>query len=162
MGRRRSGGRPGLSNLRYAPGYDQYIIEVIPPGWIVNTGACADDGVSQRQRCSRICRPDYLGVSAPGYWPSYRYAYAWTYPNYVYYYGYGGGPYVGPTAEFTRRGETRPEGCRRQVDRAKPTVAKDNGALTPHAAKPAKGPVPIGVATTTVARRRKDNPRRPA
>jgi hypothetical protein len=28
-------------NLRYAPGYDQYIIEVIPPGWIVNTGACA-------------------------------------------------------------------------------------------------------------------------
>ena len=34
-------------NLRYAPGYDQYIIEVIQPGWVVNTGACADGWCSR-------------------------------------------------------------------------------------------------------------------
>jgi hypothetical protein len=38
--------------------------------------------------------------------------------------------------------------ARRQVDRAKTTaVARDSGTAMPHAAKPAKGPVPIGVAT---------------
>jgi hypothetical protein len=53
-------------NLRYAPGYDQYIIEVIPPGWVVNTRRLRRRMVSsQRQRCSRICRlrlPRRLGA----------------------------------------------------------------------------------------------------
>ena len=29
-------------NLRAGPGYDNYIIEVIPAGWIINAGGCAD------------------------------------------------------------------------------------------------------------------------
>jgi hypothetical protein len=140
-------------NLRYAPGYDQYIIEVIPPGWIVNTGACADGWCQVNVNgVLGFVDSDYLGAPAPGYWPSYGYAYGWTYPNYAYYYGYGGGPYVGSYAGVYAQGRDADlKAARRQVDRAKPmAVAKDNGAATPHAAKPAKGPIPIGVATAAV------------
>jgi uncharacterized protein YraI len=137
-------------NLRYAPGYDQYIIEVIPPGWVVNTGACADGWCQVNVNgVLGFVDSDYLGASAPGYWPSYGYAYSWTYPNYAYYDGYGAGPYVGPFGGVYAQGRDADlKAARRQVDRAKPTaVAKDNGTARPHAAKPAKGPVPIGVAT---------------
>jgi Bacterial SH3 domain len=145
-------------NLRYAPGFDQYIIEVIPPGWIVNTGACADGWCQVNVNgVLGFVDSDYLGAAAPGYWPSYGYASAWTYPNYAYYYGYGGGgygggPYVGPYGGVYAQGRDADlKAARRQVDRAKPTaVARDNGAVTPHAAKPAKGPIPIGLATAAV------------
>ena len=97
-----------------------------------------------------FARSDYLGASTPGYWSPYGYAYSWTYPNYAYYDGYGVGPYVGPFGGVHAQGRDADlKAARRQVDRAKTTaVAKDSGTAMPHAAKPAKGPVPIGVATT--------------
>ena len=93
-------------NLRYAPGYDQYIIEVIPPGWIVNTGACASGWCQVNVNgVLGFVDSDYLGAPAPGYWPTFGYAYGWTYPYYAY--GYGGGPYAGPYAGVYAQGETR-------------------------------------------------------
>ena len=117
-------------NLRYAPGYDQYIIEVIPPGWIVNTGACADGWCQVNVNgVLGFVDSDYLGAPAPGYWPSYGYA-AWTYPNYAYYYGYGGygyggGPYVGPYGGVYAQGRNADlKAARRQVNRAKPAAVE--------------------------------------
>ena len=133
-------------NLRYAPGIDQYIIEVIPPGWVVNTGACARGWCQVNVNgVLGFVASDYL---ASGYWPSYGYAYG--YPNYAY--GYGGGAYVGPYAGVYAQGRDADlKAARRQVNRAQPTaVAKDRGAVTSHAAKAAKGPVPIGVAAASV------------
>jgi uncharacterized protein YraI len=117
-------------NLRYAPGYDQYIIEVIPPGWVVNTGACADGWCQVNVNgVLGFVASDYL---ASGYWPSY------SYPNYAYYYGYGGGPSVGPYAGVYAQGRDADlKAARRQGNRAQPTAVA-------HAAKPAKGRVPIG------------------
>jgi len=140
-------------NLRYAPGYDQYIIEVLPPGWIVNTGACAEGWCQVNVNgVLGFVAAEYLGTPAPGYWPSYGYAYGWTYPNYAYGYGYGGGPYVGPYGGvYAQGGDADLKAARAQVDRAKPTaIAKDNGTARSHTAKPGKGPVPIGVATAAV------------
>jgi uncharacterized protein YraI len=141
-------------NLRYAPGYDQYIIEVIPPGWIVNTGACADGWCQVNVNgVLGFVDSDYLGAPAPGYWPWYGYAYGWSYPSYAYSYGYGGGPYVGPYGGVFAQGRDEDlKAARAQVDRARPTaVAKGHGMVTPPAAKTAKkGPVPIGVATAAL------------
>jgi uncharacterized protein YraI len=141
-------------NLRYAPGYDQYIIEVIPPGWIVNTGACADGWCQVNVNgVLGFVDSDYLGAPAPGYWPWYGYAYGWTYPSYSYSYGYGGGPYVGPYGGVYAQGRDEDlKAARAQVDRARPAaIAKGNGTVTPPAAKTAKkGPVPIGVATAAL------------
>jgi len=142
-------------NLRYAPGYDQYIIEVIPPGWIVNTGSCVDGWCQVNVNgVLGFVDSEYLGAPLPGYWPSYGYAYGWTYPSYgyTYSYGYGGGPYVGPYGGVYAQGRDEDlKAARAQVDRAKPTVAaKGNGAATAHAGKPGKGPVPIGVATAAI------------
>jgi hypothetical protein len=95
------------------------------------------------------CATGLEGWCRSGYWSPYGYAYSWTYPNYAYYDGYGVGPYVGPFGGVHAQGRDADlKAARRQVDRAKTTaVAKDSGTAMPHAAKPAKGPVPIGVAT---------------
>jgi uncharacterized protein YraI len=77
-------------NLRFGPGYDYYIITVIPAGWTVNAGVCAD-GWCQVNVNGIIGFVDanYLGVPTPTYWTTA------TYPNYASYYGYSGYGYSG-------------------------------------------------------------------
>ena len=78
-------------NLRAGPGYDNYIIEVIPAGWIISAGGCADGWCQVNVNgIVGFVDSDYLGVPAPTYYWS-----TWAYPNYAYYYGYYGAPYVG-------------------------------------------------------------------
>ena len=78
-------------NLRAGPGYDNYIIEVIPAGWIINAGGCADGWCQVNVNgIVGFVDSNYLGVPAPTYYWS-----TWAYPNYAYYYGYYGAPYAG-------------------------------------------------------------------
>jgi hypothetical protein len=89
-------------NLRVGPGYEYGIIEVIPSGWIVNAGICAE-GWCQVSVDGIVGYVDanYLGMAQPPaiasgpspYYGSYgpyvrRYSY-WTYP----YRGYAGARY---------------------------------------------------------------------
>jgi uncharacterized protein YraI len=144
-------------NLRFAPGYDAYIIEVIPAGWIVDAGGCFDgwcqvsvDGVPG------FVDANYLGVPAPVYsWAS------WAYPNYAYYYGYGnyGDPYLGPGYAKARVEDLK--AARKLVDHSKHTaIAKNGGAVPPRVTKPATAPSTTGVATASRSSRADQNPPR--
>jgi uncharacterized protein YraI len=137
-------------NLRYAPGYDQYILEVIPAGWIVNAGVCADGWCQVNVNgVVGFVDADYLGVPTPAYFGSYGYTY-WTYPNYAYYYGYAGTPYVDPYADAYAQGRDADlKAARRPIDRTK-RIGKDGGTVTPRVAKPANGPTTTGAATAAV------------
>jgi uncharacterized protein YraI len=140
-------------NLRFGPGYDYYIIEVIPAGWIVNAGGCADGWCQVSVNgIPGYVDANYLGVPAPPYyWAN------WTYPNYAYYYGYYGDPYAGPFADAYAEGRDADlKVGRKLADRARRTaVAKNSGTAAPHVAKPnvaklAGGPSTPGGATTAV------------
>jgi uncharacterized protein YraI len=127
-------------NLRAGPGYDNYIIEVIPAGWIVGAGGCAD-GWCQVNVNGILGYVDanYLGVPAPVYYWS-----TWAYPNYAYYYGYT--PYVGPYAGVYAEGRDADlKAARKLTDHVGPkAVAKNKGTPTPTGLKlanraPARG-----------------------
>jgi uncharacterized protein YraI len=145
-------------NLRFGPGYDFDIVEVIPAGWIVNAGGCAD-GWCQVNVNGIIGFVDanYLGVPAPAYYWSYGYAY-WAYPNYASYYGYDGGPYGGPVADAYAEGRDADVAAGRRVaDRARRTaVTKNSGAVPPRAAKLTGGSTTTGAATAAVRPNRPD------
>jgi hypothetical protein len=125
-------------NLRAGPGYDNYIIEVIPAGWIINAGGCADGWCQVNVNgILGYVDSDYLGVPTPVYYWS-----TWAYPNYAYYYGYypapyvgaapyaGAAPYVGPYGgAFAQGRDADLKVARKLTDHAKPkAVAKNKGA----------------------------------
>jgi uncharacterized protein YraI len=134
-------------NLRFGPGYDFYIVEVIPAGWIVDAGGCADGWCQVSVNgVPGYVDANYLGVPAPPYyWAS------WTYSNYAYYYGYYGAPYLGADAYAEGR-EADVKAARRLTDRARRAVVAKNGGTAPrHVTKLASSPSTTG-ATTTAAR----------
>jgi uncharacterized protein YraI len=133
-------------NLRFGPGYDYYIIEVIPAGWLVDAGGCADGWCQVNVNgVPGYVDANYLAVPAPPYyWAN------WTYPNYAYYYGYYGAPYVGPSyADAYAEGRDADiKAGRKLTDRVKrAVVANKSGTATPRVAKLASGPSTIGAAT---------------
>ena len=118
-------------NLRAGPGYDNYIFEVIPAGWIINAGGCADGWCQVNVNgIVGFVDSNYLGVPAPTYYWS-----TWAYPNYAYYYGYygapyaGAAPYVGPYGgAFAQGHDADLKAARKLTDHAKPkVVAKNKG-----------------------------------
>jgi uncharacterized protein YraI len=133
-------------NLRYGPGYDAYIIEVIPAGWIVDAGGCADGWCQVSVNgVPGYVDANYLGVPAPPfYWAN------WTYPNYAYYYGYYGSPYFAGDAYAEGR-DSDIKAARRLTDRARrAVVAKNAGTAPHHVTKLASGPSTTGAATTAM------------
>jgi hypothetical protein len=145
-------------NLRIGPGYDFYIIEVIPAGWIVNGGGCAD-GWCQVNVNGVVGWVDanYLGVPVPPYAWSYGYAY-WAYPNYAYYYGYAGAPSVDPyTGAFAQGRDADVVAGRKLADPAKhKALARNGGSVSPRIARPAGEPTTTGAAPASVRPNRAD------
>jgi uncharacterized protein YraI len=167
-------------NLRFGPGYDYYIITVIPAGWTVNAGVCAD-GWCQVNVNGIIGFVDanYLGVPAPAYYWT-----AWTYPNYAYYYGYAGVGYYGSPhvagyygsryvyddyyakgkdadlkaarklTERPKNAAGAPNGGTASLHPAKPTTIGGTASL--HPAKPASAPTATGAATPLLRPNRPD------
>jgi uncharacterized protein YraI len=109
-------------NLRFGPGYDAPIVEIIPAGWIIDAGGCANgwcrvsvDGVPG------FVDANYLAVPAPTayYWGG------WAYPNYAYYNGYYGTPYLAPDG-YARAQDADVKAAHRLADHGKhPVVAKN-------------------------------------
>jgi Bacterial SH3 domain len=145
-------------NLRVGPGYDFYIIEVIPAGWIVNAGGCAD-GWCQVNVNGVVGYVDanYLGVPVPPYAWSYGYAY-WAYPNYAYYYGYAGTPHVDPyTGAFAQGRDGDVAAGRKLADQVKhKTLAKTGGSVPLRSARPAGEPTTTGAAPASIRPNRRD------
>jgi uncharacterized protein YraI len=78
-------------NLRAGPGFDNYIISIIPAGWIIEAGGCSRGWCAVNVNgVPGYVDANYLAVPTPA-----AYNWGWAYPNYAYYYGYLGTPYVG-------------------------------------------------------------------
>ncbi len=122
-------------NLRFGPGYDYDIAVVIPAGWIVDAGGCADGWCQVSVNgIPGYVDANYLAVPAPlMFWAS------WTYPNYADYYGYYGGPYLGPDY-YAQGRDADIKAAGRLADHAKRTAAaKSSAGAMPHVAKLASG-----------------------
>ena len=167
-------------NLRVGPGYDFYIIEVLPVGWIVNAGGCADGWcVVNVNGVVGYVDANYLGVPVPPYAWSNGYAY-WSYPNYAYHYGYAGARYVDPYAgapyagapyagapyagapyvdpyagAFAQGRDADVAAGRRLADQVKHKALTKNGGSMP-AARPAGGPATTGAAPASFRPNRAD------
>jgi uncharacterized protein YraI len=117
-------------NLRAGPGYDNYIIAVIPAGWIVGAGGCADGWCEVNVNgILGFVDSNYLGVPAPTYYWS-----TWAYPDYAYYYGYAPyvGPYAGAYSAFAKGSDADLKAARKLTEHVSPkAVAKNKGTLTP-------------------------------
>ena len=118
-------------NLRAGPGYDNYIISIIPAGWIIEAGGCSYGWCAVNVNgIPGYVDANYLAVPTPA-----AYAWGWAYPNYAYYYGYLGTPYVGYTGyadagvDYYARGtDTDVKAARRVAVHGKhTTVAKAGG-----------------------------------
>jgi uncharacterized protein YraI len=78
-------------NLRAGPGYDNYIVSIIPAGWIIEAGGCSHGWCAVNVNgIPGYVDANYLAVPTPA-----GYAWGWAYPSYAYYYGYLGAPYAG-------------------------------------------------------------------
>jgi uncharacterized protein YraI len=118
-------------NLRAGPGYDNYIVSIIPAGWIIEAGGCSYGWCAVNVNgMPGYVDANYLAVPTPA-----AYAWGWAYPNYAYYYGYLGTPYVGYTGyadagvDYYARGtNTDVKAARRVAVHGKhTTVAKAGG-----------------------------------
>jgi uncharacterized protein YraI len=145
-------------NLRVGPGYDFYIVEVIPAGWIVSAGGCADGWcIVNVNGVVGYVDANYLGVPVPPYAWSNGYAY-WSYPNYAYYYGYDGGTYADPyTGAFAQGRAGDVAAARKLADRANhKALARNGGSVPPRAARLAGESTTTGAAPTSVRPSRAD------
>jgi uncharacterized protein YraI len=155
-------------NLRVGPGYDFYIIEVLPVGWIVNAGGCADGWcVVNVNGVVGYVDANYLGVPVPPYAWSNGYAY-WSYPNYAYYYGYAGAPYAGApyagapyvdpyAGAFAQGRDADMAAGRKLADRANyKALPKNGGNLPLRAARPAGEPATTSAAPASLRLNRAD------
>jgi Bacterial SH3 domain len=150
-------------NLRVGPGYGFDIIEVIPAGWIVGAGGCADGWcLVNVNGVIGYVDANYLGVPVPPYAWSNGYAY-WAYPNYAYYYGYAGAPYAGAPyvdpyiGAFAQGRDADVAAGRKLADQAKhKALAKNGGNVPLHAARPVGEPTTTGAAPASVRLNRAD------
>jgi len=136
-------------NLRAGPGYNYAVIEIIPAGWMVEAGGCADgwcqvndNGIAGYVDANYLGAPPppALAYGSPYYWPygpydsrSYgTYSYG-AYdslrdePAYTYYYRNYGAPYFGSVAGAY--GEARDADTtlnRKRTDRVSPKAAAKN------------------------------------
>jgi uncharacterized protein YraI len=137
-------------NLRAGPGYDNYIISIIPAGWIIEAGGCSYGWCAVNVNgIPGYVDANYLAVPTPA-----TYAWGWAYPNYAYYYGYLGTPYAGVGVDYYARGtDTDVKAARRVAVHGKHTTV----------AKAGPGPTRLaGLANTagpTKSDRNKSHPR---
>jgi len=173
-------------NLRVGLGYGYGIIEVIPSGWIVDAGACAEgwcqvnvDGIAG------YVDANYLGIARPPaiaseplpyYWSQGTYDRRYTYstypysgysgarydPNYAYHDGYDDdslppGTFAGA---YAQERDARMRIDRRPTAPVRSTAVAKNKA-TPRDAKVASGSLTTGAATSAIRSIRADqNPPR--
>jgi uncharacterized protein YraI len=158
-------------NLRYGPGYEYYIIEVIPAGWVIDAGACFEGWCQVSVNgVPGYVDANYLGVPAPQYYWT-----GWTYPNYAYYYGYAGGGYAGagyagagyyggraPYADdygdyYGKGRDADLKAARRATERPKNwPVARNAANVPPHPPRLAGPPTTTGAATPVARPNRVD------
>jgi uncharacterized protein YraI len=112
-------------NLRVGPGYNFTVIEVIPAGWMVEAGGCADGWCQVNDNgIAGYVDANYLGAPplATGSYDGLR-----DEPVYTYYYRNYGAPYFGFVAGAY--GEARDADTtlnRRRTDRVSPKAAARN------------------------------------
>ena len=86
-------------NLRAGPGFDNYIVSIIPAGWIIEAGGCSAGWCAVNVNgIPGYVDANYLAVPTPA-----AYGWGWAYPNYAYYYGYLGPSYAGYAGYGDRR-----------------------------------------------------------
>ena len=112
-------------NLRAGPGFDNYIVSIIPAGWIIEAGGCSQGWCAVNVNgIPGYVDANYLAVPTPAAY-GWGYGWGWAYPNYAYYYGYLGTPYVGVGVDYYARGtDTDVKAARRVAAHGKHTVAK--------------------------------------
>jgi uncharacterized protein YraI len=169
-------------NLRFGPGYNYPIIEVIPAGWMVEAGGCFDgwcqvnvNGTPGYVDAAYLASPTAPAIAygaSPYYGPyglyDSRYT-NWAYPYRVYsglrydptvayYYGYYDAPYLGSIAgAYAEARDAKMTPDRRPSDRVgHAAVARNNGAMPLHAAKPTSSSSSTGVAVAAVHPNRTD------
>jgi uncharacterized protein YraI len=110
-------------NLRAGPGFDNYIISIIPAGWVIEAEGCSRGWCAVNVNgVPGYVDANYLAVPTPA-----AYYWGWTYPNYAYYYGYLGTPYVG-VDYYAGATDTDVKAARRvAVQGKRTTVAKAGG-----------------------------------
>jgi uncharacterized protein YraI len=109
-------------NLRAGPGFDNYIISIIPAGWIIEAGGCSQGWCAVNVNgIPGYVDANYLAVPTPA-------AYSWGWAN-SWGWGYLGTPYVGVGVDYYARGtDTDVKAARRvAVHGKRTTVAKAGG-----------------------------------
>jgi uncharacterized protein YraI len=130
-------------NLRVGPGYNYAVIEIIPAGWMVEAGGCADGWCQINDNgIAGYVDANYLGAPPPATASGSPYSYDnrsyWTYsygaydslrdePTYTYYDRYYGAPYFGSVAGAYRAARDADTTLnRRRTDRVSPKAAATN------------------------------------
>jgi uncharacterized protein YraI len=174
-------------NLRFGPGYNYAIIEVIPAGWMVDTGGCFDGWCQVNVNgTAGYVDANYLGSptapamaygASPYYGPyglydgrytTLAYPYGGYYglrydPTPAYYYGYYSAPYLGSIAgAYAEARDADIPADRKLTNRVgRTSVSRNNGPMPLHVARPAStsSPAIATVAAVHPSRTDKSPPR---